>query len=164
MLKQLRLLVGISIFWLALSMLSDGMNTLILPAQINALTKPNQQATILGLVTFIGLMADALVQPIAGALSDRWQPSLGRKGFIGLGVLLSLLALLIFVVLHSLFGVLLSYLVIQLTTSFTQAGQQGLLPDLVDERKRGMASGLKGFMDIAGAMLGFIVLGQLRLR
>jgi predicted MFS family arabinose efflux permease len=36
-----------------------------------------------------------------------------------------------------------------------------LIPDLVDEHHHGTASGLKGFMDIAGAMLGFLLLGQL---
>jgi MFS family permease len=36
-----------------------------------------------------------------------------------------------------------------------------LIPDLVDEKRRGLASGMKGFMDLTGAMLGFILLGQL---
>jgi Na+/melibiose symporter-like transporter len=36
-----------------------------------------------------------------------------------------------------------------------------LIPDLVDKNSRGLASGLKGFMDLTGAMLGFVLLGQL---
>ena len=35
MLRRLRLLLGISVFWLALSVLSDGINTLVLPIQLN---------------------------------------------------------------------------------------------------------------------------------
>jgi MFS family permease len=62
---------------------------------------------------------------------------------------------------RSLVGVALGYLAIQLSASIAQAGQQGLLPDLVKEERRGLASGLKGFMDLAGAMLGFVILGQL---
>src|SRR5688572_24560087 len=56
---------------------------------------------------------------------------------------------------------MLGYLVVQISASIAQAGQQGLIPDLVDEHRRGMASGLKGFMDLTGAMLGFVILGQL---
>jgi MFS family permease len=160
-LRQMRLMFGISIFWLALSMLFDGINTLVLPLQLSELAKQNTQATVLGLLTFIGLLAGALVQPIAGAFSDRLQPVIGRKGFIGIGLLLTFASLFLFALFQSLAAIMIGYLAIQASASFAQAGQQGLLPDLADERRRGLASGLKGFMDITGAMLGFIVLGQL---
>jgi MFS family permease len=159
--RQLRLLLGISVFWLALSILLDGVNTLVLPLQISKLSSPATRATMLGLLTFIGLLAGAFVQPIAGALSDRWKPMLGRKGFIGIGLFLNLVSLFLFAVFNNLIGVMIGYLFIQVSASIAQAGQQGLIPDLVDERRRGMASGLKGFMDISGAMLGFVILGQL---
>ncbi|MDQ3006054.1 MAG: MFS transporter [Chloroflexota bacterium] len=161
MLRQIRLLIGISVFWLPLSMLFDGINTLVLPLQISELAEQNARATNLGLLTFIGLLAGAFVQPLAGALSDRWQSLLGRKWFIGIGLLLSLASLLFFSIFHNIFGVLAGYLAIQVSASIAQAGQQGLIPDLVDENQRGLASGLKGFMDIMGAMLGFVILGQL---
>jgi len=160
-LRRIRLLLGISIFWLALSVLLDGVNTLVLPLQISKRSSPETQATKLGLLTTIGLCAGALVQPIAGALSDHWKLILGRKGFIGFGLLLSLFSIFLFAIFHTLLGLILGYLLIQISASFAQAGQQGLIPDLVDENRRGTASGLKGFMDIAGAMLGFVLLGQL---
>jgi len=159
--RQIRLLLGISIFWLALSILQDGTNTLILPLQISKLTNCETQATILGLLTFLGLVFAAIIQPIAGALSDRWKPIIGRKGFIGIGLLLSLLSVFFFATIETLIGVMVGYVLIQISASFAQAGQQGLMPDLIDENHRGMASGGKGFMDITGAMLGFILLGQL---
>src|SRR5688500_4008291 len=161
MLKQTRLLIGISIFWLALSMLFDGINTLVLPLQISAIDNQTSQASLLGLLTFFGLIGSVLVQHVAGALSYILQPSLGRKGFIGIGLLLSLVSLAFFATFKNLAAILIGYLAIQLSASIAQAGQQGLLPDLVDERRRGMASGVKGFMDIGGAMLGFLLLGQL---
>lgn len=77
--RQLRLLFGISVFWLALSILFDGVNTLVLPLQLSLLFDQNSQATALGLLTFVGLLVGALIQPIAGAFSDRWHPRLGRK-------------------------------------------------------------------------------------
>jgi MFS family permease len=159
--RQLRLLLGISVFWLALSVLFDGVNTLVLPLQLSEVANENNQATILGLLTFVGLLAGALIQPIAGTFSDRLHPRLGRKGFIGIGMIFSLAALMFFAAFQSLAGALLGYLAIQISASIAQAGQQGLIPDLVGEDRRGLASGMKGFMDLSGAMLGFVLLGQL---
>lgn len=159
--RQTRLLLGISVFWLALSALFDGVNTLVLPLQLGELAGQTNQATILGLITFVGLLAGALIQPIAGTFSDRLQPAIGRKGFIGIGLALSLVSLLFFASFQSLIGAMIGYLAIQISASIAQAGQQGLIPDLVDENRRGLASGLKGFMDLTGAMLGFVILGQL---
>lgn len=159
--RQTRLLFGISVFWLALSALFDGVNTLVLPLHLSALSGQDQQATLLGLLSFVGLLAGALVQPAAGALSDRLRPVWGRKGFIGIGLLLSLVSLFLFALSYSLPGAMAGYLAIQVSASVAQAGQQGLIPDLVGEKRRGLASGLKGLMDLSGAMLGFVLLGQL---
>src|SRR5689334_21577599 len=136
--RQTRLLFGISVFWLPLSTLFDGINTLVLPLQIGVLANQNNQATVLGLLTFVGLLAGALVQPIAGAFSDTLQPRLGRKGFIGIGLLLSLVSLFLFATGQNLVGIMLGYLAVQISASIAQAGQQGLIPDLVDERRRGL--------------------------
>jgi MFS family permease len=159
--RQTRLLFGISVFWLALSVLFDGINTLVLPLQLGKIGSQDNQATLLGLLTFVGLLAGALIQPIAGAFSDKLHPQLGRKGFIGIGLILSLASLIIFATFQSLIGAMAGYLAIQISASIAQAGQQGLIPDLVAEKRRGLASGLKGFMDLTGAMLGFVLLGQL---
>ena len=159
--RQTRLLFGISIFWLALSVLFDGVNTLVLPLQLGVLASQTNQATLLGLFTFVGLLAGALIQPIAGTFSDRFQPIFGRRGFIGIGLILSLVSLLLFANSKSLAGIMLGYLAIQVSASIAQAGQQGLLPDLVNANRRGLASGWKGFMDLTGAMLGFVILGQI---
>jgi hypothetical protein len=43
--------------------------------------------------------------------------------------------------------------------SLSQAEQQGFIPDLIPRDRRGLAGGLKGFMDLAGATLGFVLLG-----
>lgn len=158
--RQTRLLVGISVFWLALSVLFDGVNTLVLPLQLGAFASQTSQATLLGLFTFVGLLGGALIQPIAGTFSDRLKPIFGRKGFIGIGLLLSLVSLFIFAAFQSLAGIMLGYFAIQVSASIAQAGQQGLLPDLVHGQRRGLASGIKGFMDLTGAMLGFVILGQ----
>lgn len=142
-------------------MLFDGMNTLVLPNQLSGLVGEGRQATLLGLLTFFGLLTGMLVQPLAGTISDQTRVRWGRSGIIGIGLVFSLVSLAIFGMSRSLAGAILGYLVIQVAASIAQAGQQGFIPDLVSPRQRGVASGWKGFMDIGGAMLGFVVLGQL---
>jgi MFS family permease len=160
-LARLRLLLGISLFWLALSLLFDGLNTLVLPNQLLGRVNAGRQATVLGLLSFCGLLAGMLVQPVAGTLSDRLRPRWGRRGMVGLGLALVLAALALFGLARSLAGIALGYLAVQVAAGVAQAGQQGFIPDLVPARSRGAAAGWKGFMDIGGAMLGFILLGQL---
>jgi MFS family permease len=158
---QARLLIGVNVFWLALSLLFDGLNTLVLPYRLFTLVDEAQQATALGLITFVGLAVGAAVQPIAGALSDRNRSRWSRRGAIGLGVLLALPSLTLFGLAGGVIAALLGYLLVQIAASVAQAGQQALLPDLIAMNRRGIAAGLKGFMDVVGATLGFVILGQL---
>jgi hypothetical protein len=44
-------------------------------------------------------------------------------------------------------------LLVQVAASVAQAAQQGFIPDVVPPERRGTASGLKGFMDVGGALL-----------
>jgi MFS family permease len=54
-----------------------------------------------------------------------------------------------------------AYVMVQMAAGVAQAAQQGFIPDLVPAAQRGTAAGLKGLMDLGGAMLGFAVLGAL---
>src|SRR5688572_8863415 len=158
---QARLLVGVNVFWLALSLLVEGLNTLVLPYRLLALVGEAHQATVLGLITFVGLAAAAAVQPIVGIMSDRSRARWGRRGAIGVGVLLALPSLALFGLAGGVIAALLGYLLIQIAASVAQTGQQALLPDLISTNRRGIAAGVKGFMDVVGATLGFVILGQL---
>jgi MFS family permease len=116
---------------------------------------------VLGLISFVGLTAAAAVQPIAGAMSDRTRSRWSRRGAIGVGVLLALPSLALFGLAGGVIAALLGYLLVQIAAGVAQAGQQALLPDLIATDRRGIAAGLKGFIDVAGATLGFVILGQL---
>ena len=87
------LLLGISIFWLALSILSDGLNSLVLPKHLLDLGTPGGAATTLGLLTFVGLAGGMVVQPIGGQWSDRLRYRYGRHVFVGAGVVLLVVSL-----------------------------------------------------------------------
>jgi MFS family permease len=158
--SRLRLLLGINIFWLALSALSDGLNALVLPARLLQL-QGEASATTLGLVTFTGLLLAMLLQPLAGQTSDRLRARWGRRGLLAAGTALVLLGLALFAGSGTLLLVLASYLLVQGAASVAQAAQQGFIPDLVTPERRGAASGLKSFMDLTGALVGFAVLGEL---
>jgi MFS family permease len=158
---QVRQLIGISVFWLGLSMLFDGVNTLLVPNRLLGLTSDFPQATILGAITFVGLVIGLLVQPLAGQVSDRLRPRWGRRGFLAVGVLLILGSLLTLALAENILALLLGYVFLQISANIAQAAQQGFLPDVVPAGSRGSAAGLKGFMDVTGALVGFILLGQL---
>jgi Na+/melibiose symporter-like transporter len=160
MLSRLRLMTGISVLWLALSMVFDPINTLLLPAQTLTFADESNQATVLGLMTFVGILLAMVLQPVAGVFSDRQQGKWGRRGTIMVGVVLMLASLSAFGFSRTLLMIFISYLFIQVALSITQAAQQSFIPDLVPKQLRGTASGFKGFMDLGGALLGFILLGQ----
>ena len=141
-------------------MLLDGINTLILPNQLIGLVSEGNEATLLGLLTFFGLLSGMLVQPLAGTISDRTRRRWGRGEFIGIGLVFTLISLAVFGLFRSMAVMIFGYLAIQVAASIAQAGQQGFIPDLVSPQQRGVAAGWKGFMDIGGAMLGFVVLGK----
>lgn len=157
--EQARLLIGVNVFWLALSLLVEGLNTLVLPHRLLTLVGGAHQATVLGLVTFVGLAVSAGVQPIVGAMSDRSHTRWSRRGAIGFGVLLALPSLALFGLAGALIAAFLGYLLVQTAAGVAQAGQQALLPDLIPTHRRGVAAGIKSFMDVVGATLGFVILG-----
>lgn len=158
---SLRLLVGVNIFWLALSMLSDGVTALVLPDYLLDYSSPSTRATVLGLLTAAGLLFALIIQPFAGMLSDQWQARWGRHGTIGVGVGGLLLALSILGAAQNLLVIALGYLLIQGCASVIQAAQQGFIPDLIPTQQRGQAAGIKSLMDIGGALVGFLIFGQL---
>lgn len=161
MMNRLRLIAGISILWLPLSMLFDGLNTLLLPVYLLSLAPENVQATALGLMTFSALILGMIVQPIAGTYSDRLYARWGRRGVITLGVVTLFPLLLLLGAQSTLFGLAVIYLLIQIAVNIAQAAQQGFIPDRIPPKERGLASGIKNLMDIGGALLVFMILAQL---
>jgi MFS family permease len=65
--------------WIQLAFLVDGVTMLLLPVR---LATSDGRATALGLVSFLGLGAALLVQPLAGSLSDRVRDRVDRRAFM----------------------------------------------------------------------------------
>jgi MFS family permease len=160
MMKRTKLLVGISVFWLGLALLTDGLNSIVLPLQLLRMGGTRPAATTLGLLTFAGLLAALVIQPMAGEWSDRMRATWGRTGSIAtalFGVLAGLFALGIG---QNLVGLFVAYLMIQVAASIGRAAMSAFIPDLLPFDKTGRAEAMQEGMQAAGSALGFLVLGS----
>ena len=151
-----RLAVGVSVLWVALAFLGDGLASLVLPALLASTPDP---ATAIGLISFAGLGLAVVAQPIVGSLSDRWRDRLDRRGFIALLVVPTILGLVALAAAHSVPAVAVAFVVVVVAGSGVQAGQQTLIPEAVPAGQRGRAASLKTAFDIGGAFVAFVVLG-----
>ena len=143
----------ITVFGFALAALWGCLHTIIIPARLLDLVPLAEKSTYLGLLTFAGLMLAIIVQPIAGAISDRSGFSWGRRRpFILVGTLLAVLFLSGIGWVGSFLAVFVSYCLLQIASNTTQGPYLAFIPDLVPPGKRGLASGVKGFLEIAGGV------------
>ena len=150
-----RLLIGISVLWIPLAFLFDGVTVLMLPVRLGA------DATALGLVSLVGLGIAAVLQPVAGWLSDRYRPRIDRRLFLVIAAVPALAGIWILAGTTGYAAAVLGYVVVQVGGTALQAGQQTLIPEHVDEHRRGRASGLKATFDVGGSFLAFAILGAL---
>lgn len=158
-----RLLAGITVLWAGLAFAGDGLTSIVLPVLTDRVTGGVATASTLGLVTFAGLAVGALVQPPAGALSDRLLPRYGRRGPLAAGLALTVAGLAVLGVaghVGGVAGLVVGFVAVAASASIAQASLQGWIPDLVASDRRGRAAGWKGFADVGGASIAFFALGQ----
>lgn len=145
----MRVIAGVSLGWLGISMVADGVPALLVPHQV---ATTGGDATSLGLVTLIAIALAALAQPFAGGVSDR----VGRMPVMAAGVGLAVVGLVVLLLPG---GLLTGTIMALVGVSTVQAGYQALLPDRIEPSSRGRASGAKGLFDVGGAFLAFALLG-----
>ncbi|MBM4447481.1 MAG: SLC45 family MFS transporter [Chloroflexi bacterium] len=145
--------VKISIFAAALSVLWPSLHSVIIPLRLLEFAPEAQKNTYLGLMTFAGSMIAVFVQPLAGAVSDRFSSRFGRRRpFILVGTLLALLFLPSIGLSGSFPFLLIGYCLLQVATNIAQGPFQAFIPDLVPKERRGVASGAKGVAEILGGV------------
>ena len=152
---SVRLGLGISVVWVPLAFLGDGLTTLILPSALGEGTS----ATALGLISFAGIGLGVLVQPLVGRLSDRMRDRVDRRTFMAAWLLPALAALALMAATDSIPLLAMAFLAAMLAGSSIQAAQQTLIPEHIPGRARGRAASLKTAFDIGGAFFAFLVLG-----
>ena len=149
------LLLGVSILWVPLAFLFDGVTVLLLPVRLGG------DATALGLVSLVGLGLAAGLQPLAGWLSDRQRERVDRRTFIAIAAVPASLALWLLAGTTGIAAAIAGYVVLQLAATAMQAAQQTLIPEHVEPSARGRASAAKAAFDVGGAFVAFLVMGLL---
>jgi len=160
---------SISVYWFALSCLWNSVHPIILPMLVPFMAPENLKGSALGIMTSIGLILAVIVQPAAGAISDRSTSRWGRRRpYILLGTLFDLLFLLGIALAGNYWLLLAAYLLLQFSSNMAHGPYQGLIPDLVPQDRRGAASGAKQLAEILGIVVTskvtayFMGQGQLR--
>lgn len=152
----------INAYWIGLSFMWNSLHVTIIPAVLLNYVPETQKNTWLGLLTFFGLIIAMIVQPLSGAVSDRWQSRLGRRRplmWLGTAGDLIFLALMGFV--GGLPALFIGYIGLQTTSNVAHGPAQGLIPDLVPAEKLGLASGIKTALDMAGIVISSLLMGFL---
>jgi MFS family permease len=167
--------ITINVYWLGLTALSQTMTPLVIPLLIQQFVGEELKGTYYGNLRLWTLMTALLVQALMGTLSDRSTSRWGRRRpfiFVGtLGVIITVLLVGFTANLEGMVGywVLFGFMVLMMIASNTaHSAQQGIIPDLVPEEKRGLVSGIKAVMEIpiplilvAFTIAHFIKAGQL---
>jgi MFS family permease len=147
--------ITINIFWFGLTSLSQTMTPIVLPLLIQSFVGEEQKGTYYGYLRLGSLMVALLVQALMGMLSDRSTLRWGRRRpFILIGTLGVIVMVVLIGTTAGLDGmtgywVLFGFVVLMMIASNTAHGaQQGVIPDLVPEEKRGVFSGIKAMLEI----------------
>ena len=149
-------------YWIGLSFMWNSLHVTILPAVLLKYVPETQKNTWLGLLTFFGLILAMLIQPLSGAISDKWQSKMGRRRpFIWWGTAGDLIFLLIMGFIGGLPALFIGYIGLQTTSNVAHGPAQGLLPDEVPASQLGMASGIKTTLDMFGIILSSLLMGFL---
>jgi Na+/melibiose symporter-like transporter len=152
----------INIYWFGLAFLWNGLHPIILPALLIRMVPESLKNTYLGGLTFIGLILAMVIQPLAGAFSDQTRTRWGkRRPWILAGTLASTVFLIGMALTGSLWGVVATYLFLQIASNTAQGPAQGLIPDLVPDDRRGLASGVKNLFDMGGLVATSLIAGHL---
>ena len=152
-----RVLLGISLGWIPLAFLFDGLTVLVLPVRLGE----GAGTGTTGLVSFAGLAAGMAVQPLAGIISDRLRARVDRRWFLALAALPAIAGLWLVAGTRGLAAGVAGYMLAQVGAGAIQAGQQTLIPEYAPAGSRGRAAGLRSAFDVGGAFLAFLAVGLL---
>jgi Na+/melibiose symporter-like transporter len=145
--------VKITLFGFALTALWQSLHSIILPLRLLDFVAESQKNTYLGLLTLSGLFLAMLVQPLAGAVSDRSSFKWGRRRpYILVGGLLTLFFIPGIGIAAGYAAIFIVYCLLQIVSNIAQGPYQAFIPELVPPEKHGRASGVKGLLEITGGV------------
>jgi MFS family permease len=146
--------ITFNVYFFGLTTLSQTMG-LITPLLVQQFVGETQKATYYGTFRLFTLMVALLAQALMGMLSDRSTISWGRRRpFILIGTIITAVLTILIGFTAGMegmtgFWVLFAIGLLQpVASNMSQAAEQGIIPDLVDEEKRGRFSGVKALLEI----------------
>lgn len=153
-------LLGLTAYWLGLSILWGSLTTIVLPSLVGGLVPVEVKASALALVTALQALVAMVVQPLAGAASDRLPTRFGRRRpwLVG-GVTAQALCVVGLALAGGYWTIVAIMLLVELTSNVAQGPYQALLPDTVPSSRRGLASGFLGGAQLAGQVTGVAAAG-----
>ena len=154
-------LVRISLFWFGLSFLWGGMNIQLLPTRVPELVSDEVKGTAIGVIVVVGLIVAIIVQPLAGAVSDRARLRWGRRRPLMAAGIAATLPCLLFVAYAPNYGLLfVAMVLLQIAANIAHGPYQGVIPDQVPREARGRASGFFGLANLTGTLAGAGIAGM----
>jgi Na+/melibiose symporter-like transporter len=152
--------VKITILGFAVTALWQSLHTIILPMRLLDFVPEAHKNTYLGLMTLVGLLLAMVIQPIAGAFSDRTGVKWGRRRpFILWGIIIALLVLPGIGLAGSFAVLFVVYCLLQAAGNTAQGPYQAFIPEYVPEDRRGTASGVKSLFEVIGGVLFVYITG-----
>jgi MFS family permease len=148
-------------YFFGLSFMWNSLHLILLPTILLLYVPNDQKNGVLGLLTGAGLIIAMIIQPIAGAVSDRWASRWGRRRpLIFLGTITDFLFLGVLAIAGGLPGLAIGYIGLQFTSNTAHGPVQGLLPDLVPPAQLGRGSAVKSALDMLGLIVASLLMGR----
>ena len=146
--------ITFNVYFLGLTTLSQTMG-LITPLLVQQFVGETQKATYYGTFRLFTLMVALLAQALMGMFSDRSTAAWGRRRpYILIGTLATAVLTIMIGFTAGMegmvgFWVLFAIGLVQpVASNMSQAAEQGIIPDLVPDEKRGLFSGVKALLEI----------------
>jgi len=141
--------------WFALTLRSQVLAGLLIPLLVQGFVGDAQKGSYYGTIRLWALMLALLIQSLFGLISDHSRLKWGRRRpFIFLGTVLEVIIIFSFIWIAGLTGMtgyailFAVYMFSMISSNMSQAGTQGLIPDVVPQAKRGIASGVKMLLEV----------------
>jgi MFS family permease len=146
--------ITINIYWMGLTTLSQTCG-LVFPLLVQGFVGEETKATFFGTLRLWSLMVALLMQALWGMLSDHSTSRWGRRRPFILGGTLADLVFIVAIGLSAGLAGMTGYwyllvmaILLQVSSNAAHGAEQGLIPDLVPENRRGRFSGIKAVLEI----------------
>lgn len=156
--RLLRLMACAGPAGLSIALVWGAVPGILLALQVQRTVGEDAKVGTLALVTTVGAIVAMVVQPVAGAVSDRTRGRFGRRApWIVAGALTGAAALVAMAFATSVPAVLAAWCLVHVGYNFAMGPLAALMPDRVPVEKRGRYAAVLGLGSMCGSLLGQIL-------